>query len=230
MENEMIKIKTIIVGVNHTNDEEFNYQIQELEALCEACDLDVVASLVQNMPTLNNATYLGSGKLEELKNVKDLYQASLVVFLEELSPVQLRNIKDVIDVDVMDRTMLILEIFKKRAKTKEAILQVEIANLKYMLPRLAGSYTNLSRLGGGGSGAGGERRGSGETKLEEDRRHIERRITKAEKELAEIVASRKNARKKRLANEMKTVAFVGYTNAGKSSSINTLIHMFQGDK
>lgn len=81
----------------------------------------------QNMPTLNNATYLGSGKLEELKNVKDLYQASLVVFLEELSPVQLRNIKDVIDVDVMDRTMLILEIFKKRAKTKEAILQVEIA-------------------------------------------------------------------------------------------------------
>lgn len=230
MENEMIKIKTIIVGVNHTNDEEFNYQIQELEALCEACDLDVVASLVQNMPTLNNATYLGSGKLEELKNVKDLYQASLVVFLEELSPVQLRNIKDVIDVDVMDRTMLILEIFKKRAKTKEAILQVEIANLKYMLPRLAGSYTNLSRLGGGGSGAGGARRGSGETKLEEDCRHIERRITKAEKELAEIVASRKNARKKRLANEMKTVAFVGYTNAGKSSSINTLIHMFQGDK
>ena len=140
MENEMIKIKTIIVGVNHTNDEEFNYQIQELEALCEACDLDVVASLVQNMPTLNNATYLGSGKLEELKNVKDLYQASLVVFLEELSPVQLRNIKDVIDVDVMDRTMLILEIFKKRAKTKEAILQVEIANLKYMLPRLADFY------------------------------------------------------------------------------------------
>ena len=230
MENEMIKIKTIIVGVNHTNTEEFNYQIQELEALCEACDLDVIASLVQNMPTLNNATYLGSGKLEELKNLKDLHQASLIVFLEELSPVQLRNIKDIVDVDVMDRTMLILEIFKKRAKTKEAILQVEIANLKYMLPRLVGSYTNLSRLGGGGSGAGGARRGSGETKLEEDRRHIERRITKAQKELAEIVASRKNARKKRSANEMKTVAFVGYTNAGKSSSINTLINMFHGDK
>ena len=84
MENEMIKIKTIIVGVNHTNTEEFNYQIQELEALCEACDLDVIASLVQNMPTLNNATYLGSGKLEELKNLKDLHQASLIVFLEEL--------------------------------------------------------------------------------------------------------------------------------------------------
>ena len=99
-----------------------------------------------------------------------------------------------------------------------------------MLPRLVGSYTNLSRLGGGGSGAGGARRGSGETKLEEDRRHIERRITKAQKELAEIVASRKNARKKRSANEMKTVAFVGYTNAGKSSSINTLINMFHGDK
>lgn len=137
--------------------------------------------------------------------------------------------EDALNCEVIDRTMLILEIFQLRAKTKEAILQVEIANLKYMLPRLVGSYTNLSRIGGGGGGGAGARRGSGETKLEEDRRHIERRIQKATEELKEIVLSRQVARKARKANNTKTVAFVGYTNAGKSSTINTLLSYFDKD-
>jgi ribosome biogenesis GTPase A len=122
----------------------------------------------------------------------------------------------------MDRTMLILEIFKTRAKTKEAMLQVEIANLNYMLPRLVGARKNLSRIGGGGGGGAGARRGAGETKLELDRRYIENRIYKLITELDDVVLSRKTSRKSRAKNEVKTVAFVGYTNAGKSTLINVL--------
>lgn len=226
MENEIIKTKAIVVGVNHTTDELFNYQLQELIALCEARDIEVIDNLVQNLPHPNNATYIGSGKLEELKNLIDIQEAELVVFIEELSPVQLRNIGSYLNIEIVDRTMLILEIFETRAKTVEAKLQVEIANLKYMLPRLVGSYVHLSRTGGGGAGGSGARRGSGETKLEEDRRHIERRINKATEELAKVVVARQTARKMRASNEIKTVAFVGYTNAGKSSTMNTLLSMF----
>lgn len=228
--NEIIKTKAILVGVNSTTDEMFNYQFNETIGLCEARDIEIVDSLIQKLPHPNSATYLGSGKLEELKQLKDTYEVELIVFMEELSPVQLRNIATFIGVEIIDRTMLILEIFETRAKTKEAMLQVEIANLRYMLPRLVGSYVNLSRTGGGGGGAGGARRGSGETKLEEDRRHIERRINKAEEELEKIVISRQTSRKKRKNNEIKTVAFVGYTNAGKSSTINTLLNKFLGMK
>lgn len=217
--------KAIVVGVNYLNDEQFNYQLQEIISLCEARYIDVVDTLIQNLPHPNNATYLGTGKLDELKNLIDIHQVELVVFIEELSPIQLRNIGSYLNVEIIDRTMLILEIFETRAKTIEAKLQVEIANLKYMLPRLVGSYVHLSRTGGGGGGGAGARRGSGETKLEEDRRHIERRINKAEEELEHVVQARKTSRKSRIDN-IKTVAFVGYTNAGKSSTINTLLSMF----
>ena len=199
--------KAIIVGVNN---------------LCEARGIEVVDNVIQNLPHPNNKSYVGSGKLTEIATLKDAYGIDLIVVLDELSPVQLKNMEDALNCEVIDRTMLILEIFQLRAKTKEAILQVEIANLKYMLPRLVGSYTNLSRIGGGGGGGTGARRGSGETKLEEDRRHIERRIQKATEELKEIVLSRQVARKARKANNTKTVAFVGYTNAGKSTLLNTL--------
>lgn len=216
----------ITVGVNDTTDEIFNYEMNELEALCEACNLEVITSFYQNLPAINNATYLGSGKLSELKNLIDTYQVELVVFLDELSPAQINNITKVLETEIMDRTMLILEIFNKRARTSEAKLQVEIANLKYMLPRLVGSYVHLSRTGGGGRGGVGARRGSGESKLELDKRHIESRINKLEEELKKVVLNRQNARKKRMTNEMKIVAFVGYTNAGKSTTINTLLSMF----
>lgn len=223
------KTKAIIVGVNTGNDEYFSYQFSELSNLCEARGIEVVDSIIQNLPHPNNRSYVGSGKLLEIARLKESYAIDLIVFLDELSPIQLKNIENALNCEVIDRTMLILEIFQLRAKTKEAILQVEIANLKYMLPRLVGSYTNLSRVGGGGSGGGGARRGSGETKLEEDRRHIEHRIQKATEELKEIVLSRQIARKARKANNIKTVAFVGYTNAGKSSTINTLLTKFDKD-
>ena len=165
--------KAIIVGVNTGNEEYFSYQFTELANLCEARGIEVVDNVIQNLPHPNNKSYVGSGKLTEIATLKDAYGIDLIVVLDELSPVQLKNMEDALNCEVIDRTMLILEIFQLRAKTKEAILQVEIANLKYMLPRLVGSYTNLSRIGGGGGGGAGARRGSGETKLEEDRRHIE---------------------------------------------------------
>lgn len=226
MENQIELTKAIVVGVNDTTDEVFDYQIKEMINLCEAREMVVSQTIVQNLPSPNNKFYVGTGKVEEIKQAIDRSEATLVVTLSELTPVQLKNLSDALDCEVIDRTMLILEIFQMRAKTKEAILQVEIANLKYMLPRLVGSYTRLSRTGGGGGGGAGARRGSGETKLEEDRRHIEKRILKLSEELKEIVESRKVARKSRKANNTKVVAFVGYTNAGKSSTINSLLEMF----
>ena len=221
--------KTIVVGINTGNDELFNYQFNETCSLCEALNIEVIDTLVQNLPHFNSATYLGKGKLEELKNLIDVLNPNLVVFNDDLSPIQLRNITDYLECEVLDRTMLILEIFKVRAKTKEATLQVEIANLNYTLPRLVGMHNNLSRTGGGGGGGAGARRGSGETKLELDRRHIERKITKAKSELEDIVKSRQTSRKSRANNGIKTVAFVGYTNAGKSSTINTLLSIYKDE-
>lgn len=229
MENNLEITKAIIVGVKHIPDDLFDYQIKELINLCEARGIEVVETILQNREAPTNKFYVGTGKISEIQEAIDKYDASLVVTLADLTPVQLKNMSDALECEVIDRTMLILEIFELRAKTKEAILQVEIANLKYMLPRLIGSYTNLSRVGGGGGGGAGARRGSGETKLEEDRRHIEKRITKLTEELKEIVESRKVARKSRKANNTKVVAFVGYTNAGKSSTINTLLERFEKD-
>ena len=156
--------KAIIVGVNTGNEEYFSYQFTELANLCEARGIEVVDNVIQNLPHPNNKSYVGSGKLTEIATLKDAYGIDLIVVLDELSPVQLKNMEDALNCEVIDRTMLILEIFQLRAKTKEAILQVEIANLKYMLPRLVGSYTNLSRIGGGGFGIDFHlrRRGSGQ--------------------------------------------------------------------
>lgn len=230
MENNLEITKAIIVGVKHISDDLFNYQIKELVNLCEARGIEVVETIIQNREAPTNKFYVGTGKIAEIQEAIDKYDGSLVVTLADLTPIQLKNMSDALKCEVIDRTMLILEIFELRAKTKEAILQVEIANLKYMLPRLIGSYTNLSRVGGGGGGGAGARRGSGETKLEEDRRHIEKRINKLTEELNEIVESRKVARKSRKANNTKVVAFVGYTNAGKSSTINTLLERFEKDE
>ncbi len=222
--------QSIVVGINTGNDILFNYQFNETISLCKALDIEVVDTLTQNLPHPNTATYLGKGKLDELKELILHYDVNLVIFNDDLSPIQLRNITDYLEVEVLDRTMLILEIFKIRAKTKEATLQVEIANLNYSLPRLIGLHNNLSRTGGGGGGASGARRGSGETKLELDRRHIERKIIKAKSELEDIVKARQTSRKSRSANGIKTVAFVGYTNAGKSSTINTLLSTYKDEE
>lgn len=226
MENIEITRRAIVVGVNTGDNILFNYQLSEIHNLCEGLNIEVVSDLVQNLVSVNNATYIGKGKLEELVLASSELHVDLIVFNDELSPAQLKNITDIVDVEVMDRTMLILKIFELRAKTKEAALQVEIANLNYTLPRLAGKYNNLSRTGGGASGGLGARRGSGETKLELDRRAISLRINKAKEELASITSVRKTNRKMRQSNNIKTVAFVGYTNAGKSSTINKLLELY----
>lgn len=226
MELENQNPKAILVGVQTGNDEIFNYEIKELANLAEACNIDVLDTVTQNLPKPNLATYVGSGKLFEIKNLLDTLDADTIIFNDELSPSVLSNIADVIDATIIDRTMLILEIFKTRAKTKEACLQVELANLNYMLPRLVGARKNLSRTGGGATGGSGARRGSGETKLELDHRYILARIDKLKEELASITSARATSRKSRAKNETKTVAFVGYTNAGKSSTINSLLKKF----
>lgn len=222
--------RVLLVGINTGNDELFHYEMTEMANLCFALDLEVVSTITQNLPSVVPSTYMGSGKLDEVKRYANELEVQYIIFNDELSPVQFRNITDVLETPVLDRTMLILEIFKVRAKTKEAVLQVELAELKYQLPRLAGSYTSLSRIGGGGGGTSGARRGGGETKLELDRRHIERQITKAKSELEDIVRSRQVSRKARANNGMKTVALVGYTNAGKSSTMNSLLHLFEKEK
>lgn len=226
----MEKSRVLLIGINKGNDELFHYEMTELENLCIALDLEVVDTIYQNLPNSIPSTYLGSGKLDEIKKYSESIDVSYIVFNDELSPVQFKNITNYLNIPVIDRTMLILEIFKVRAKTKEAVLQVMLAEEKFKLPRLAGSYTDLSRLGGGGGGAGGARRGSGETKLELDKRHIENRISKIKEELSTIVESRKINRKARTTNEIPVVALVGYTNAGKSTMMNTILNMYNKDE
>ncbi len=225
--NELEKVLIVMLN-NETNDEIFSYRLSEINNLVAASNFETIDTIIQNKAVIDKATYIGKGKLEEIKKELQTFEEEgtiieNVVFESELSPIQIKNIEDYLDKVIIDRTMLILDIFERRAKTKEAYLQVKIAKLKYMLPRLIGARNYLSRTGGGGGGASGARRGSGETKLELDHRHIENQILKAKAELAEIVKNRKENRKLRKANNTKVVSFVGYTNAGKSSTINNIL-------
>ena len=221
----------IVVGVNVKNGEHFNEGMQELIALSEACDIEIVERLVQNADSINKATYLGKGKLAELSELANAMGAEVVIFNGELTASQIRNIQQVVDTVVLDRTNLILTIFASRAKTREAKLQVEVVRLQYELPRLIGANENLSRQAGGiggGTGAGGRNKGAGETKLELDKRRVEEKINAMQRELEELVAQRLTQRNKRKKNEIKTVALVGYTNAGKSTVMNYMVQQFIG--
>ena len=210
---------------------EFYYQLTELKSLCEACNYEVNETITQNLNKPIPATYVGSGKLLEIKSIVETLNISKIIFNDELTPAQIKNINECLDdkFEIIDRTMLILEIFERRATTKEAVLQVEVAKLKYMLPRLIGTRSYMSRTTGGGAGGGGARRGLGETKLELDRRHIELKISKAKQELESLKLARATARKMRTNSDIKTVAFVGYTNAGKSSTINALLKLYANE-
>lgn len=192
--------------------------LDELESLLETAGGISCARVIQARQKPEHATYIGSGKLMELKNLCDVLNADLVIFDCELSPSQIRNLESVLtEVRVIDRTMLILDIFAQNAKTGEGILQVAIANLKYTLPRLSGQGNDLSRLGGGiGT------RGPGETKLEIDRRHVKRKIQKLEEDLAELSKQRQTQRKSREKSGVFQISLAGYTNAGKSSLLNLL--------
>ncbi len=191
--------------------------MRELEELSDTAGANTVAQVIQNMPAINSASYLGAGKLAEIRETAKRLDAQLLIVDDELSGVQLRNIEELTGLDVIDRTMLILDIFAQRARSNEGKLQVELAQQKYLLPRLLGMGKKLSRQGGGiGT------RGPGETKLESDRRHIRRRIETLSRELSLLAKRRGDRRQRRKKNDVVSIALVGYTNAGKSTLLNAL--------
>ncbi len=196
--------------------------LKEMAALCEANHMNAVGEVVQKRSTPETGTVLGSGKLEEARAAIEALGAECAVFDGELTGSQIRNISAALGVEVIDRTMLILEIFRSRAVTNEGKLQTELALLRYRLPRLQGMGESMSRQGGGGGGGGGARRGAGETKLELDRRHVHARIDALAEKLAEMEKRRSESRKARAKTEMPVVSLVGYTNVGKSSLMNAL--------
>ncbi len=213
---EELPVKAVLACVD-TGEFDAEVSIDELAELASTANAEVVGKVIQRRPTYDPATCMGAGRLEELKEQLDLLGAELVIFDHELTGVQVRNIEDILDVRVIDRTTLILDIFAQRARTKEGKLQVELAQQKYRLPRLTGMGTALSRLGGGiGT------RGPGETKLESDKRHIRKRISYLEAELEELKKHREFSRSRRKKDGVLCAAIVGYTNVGKSTLLNAL--------
>ncbi|MFB9274053.1 GTPase HflX [Cohnella cellulosilytica] len=217
---EQTRDKAIAVGVQLNQAPGFRASMEELRSLAEACELEVAGEVTQKAEKIVTATYMGSGKLKELKETMAACEAGIAIFNDELSPSQIRNLEAELDCRVIDRTLLILDIFASRAQTREAKLQVEVARLQYMLPRLVGLREALGRQGGG---AGLKNRGSGETKLELDRRRIEDRVAALQADLEKLTARRQVQRSQRRKNEIPVVCLVGYTNAGKSSLMNAII-------
>ena len=210
------RTRAILVGLN-TGEYDAEVSMEELEELADTAGCEVVLTAIQSRPAPEAATCVGAGKLEELREQAELLEADLLIFDTELTGMQMRNISDATDCKVIDRTMLILDIFAGRARTAEGKVQVELAQYKYRLTRLTGMGTALSRLGGGiGT------RGPGETKLETDRRHIRSRIGSLEHTLREMEKHRKFIGSRRKKDGVLTVAIVGYTNAGKSTLFNML--------
>ena len=215
--------RVIIVGININNKNNFEESIIELKNLCIACDIEIVGEMEQNLKKINPTFYMGSGKIEELRDLIEEMNAEIIVFNNELSASQIKNIEEEVKCSIIDRTALILDIFANRAKTREAKLQVEVARLQYELPRLIGANENLGRQSGG---VGTKNRGAGETKLELDRRRIEDRIASLNKELEILKYQRNTQKNKRKKSNIPNVALVGYTNAGKSSVMNVLVENF----
>ncbi|HHS9407447.1 TPA: GTPase HflX [Clostridioides difficile] len=219
-----IQEKALLVGLNLTtivkknDDIDTNESMEELKELTKAAGAEVVGSLIQNKHSVDAAYYIGKGKVEEIRAYSDSLDATLVIFNNELSGAQIRNIENVVGRKVIDRTTLILDIFAQRALSKEGKLQVELAQLKYRLPRLYGMGGEMSR-----TGAGIGTRGPGEQKLEIDKRHILNKAADIRRELKEVKKNRETQRVKRLKSNIPIVALVGYTNAGKSTLLNELI-------
>ncbi len=208
--------RALLVSVD-TGEFDAELSLDELEELADTAGADVLGRLLQKREAPDKATCLGQGRLEELALLAENAEADLIIFDRELTATQQRNLEDVLPCRVVDRTMLILDIFARRARSAEGRLQVELAQLQYLLPRLAGQGTALSRLGGGiGT------RGPGETKLESDRRHIRRRIQALRDQLQAVEQQRIQRRDRRRKDNVQTVAIVGYTNAGKSTLMNRL--------
>lgn len=209
--------KVILFAVDIGDGENVEQNLDELEELASTAGAITVGRMIQNKESIDNASYLGSGKVNELAEMIFQTGATGVICDDELSPIQMKNLEEALNVKIMDRTMVILDIFASRAITKEGKIQVELAQLKYRSSRLIGMGNIMSRLGGGiGT------RGPGEKKLEIDRRIIKNRIAQLSRELKDVVSHRDVMRKQRMISNLPIVAIVGYTNAGKSTLLNHL--------
>lgn len=217
IEVKEIEEKLILIGVSTGDGDDTEESLEELKELVNTAGASAVGKVIQNREKVHPGTYIGKGKIEEVRELLEELEATGIVCDDELSPAQLRNLEDTLDTKVMDRTLIILDIFAKRASTSEGKIQVELAQLKYRLGRLVGLRSSLSRLGGGiGT------RGPGEKKLEMDRRLVKDRISQLNKELSEVKRHREVTRGQRSKNQAPIAAIVGYTNAGKSTLLNTL--------
>ncbi|WP_153732322.1 GTPase HflX [Sporosarcina obsidiansis] len=225
---ELLIEEAVIVGIHEQKDLHFEYAMEELRNLAEAIDVKVIGEVTQNLERRNPSHYLGKGKIDEVRQVYEETGANLLIFNDELSPSQLRNLEKELECKIIDRTMLILDIFARRARNREAQMQVELAQLQYTLPRLVGLRASLSRQGGG-TGGGLQNKGAGETKLELDRRKIEDQIAKLRRELEHVRDQRETQRKQRVRSGIPVVSIVGYTNAGKSTLMNRLLQYTDAD-
>ena len=216
-ENKEVEERVILVGISTGQDEDTEGSLEELKELVKTAGAETIGTVIQNRESAHPATYLGKGKIDEVKWMVWETEATGIVCDDELSPAQLRNLEEALDTKVMDRTMVILDIFASRARTREGKIQVELAQLRFRAARLVGMRNSLSRLGGGiGT------RGPGETKLEVDRRLIHQRIGQLKAELEDVKRHRQVQREQRTRNRVPVAAIVGYTNAGKSTLLNRL--------
>ena len=215
-------------GGEYESEREFRHSLKELSELAKACHMDPVHTLTQQLSQIDRALYVGSGKAEEIAVFVKEMEAQRVIFNDTLSPSQIRNLQKCLKVPVVDRTRLILDIFEQRARTKEARLQVELAKLQYLKPRLTGLWETQNRQGGA-SGAQSSK-GEGEKQLELDRRTIDMRLSELRRELKAVIRERETRRKKRRNSSLPLVALVGYTNAGKSTIMNALISAYASDE
>lgn len=220
--------RVLLVGANLNDGEDYLTSLEELGALAQACDMEVAGVTSQTLDAVHKAFYIGTGKVDEVKQMAQDLGADAIIFDNSLSPMQMRNLQERLEKPILDRSALILDIFARRARSREAKLQVEVARLQYMLPRLVGLHAALSRQGGASGSMSS--RGAGETKLELDRRVLEKRLSELRRELKEVGNERETQRKRRVKSGLPRVALVGYTNAGKSTLLNAMLDLYGADE
>ena len=220
--------KAILCGASKNKDADFESSMEELKGLSIACGYECAGMVTQRLDHFDNATYIGPGKLFEIKELLEETGADTVIFLNTLTPSQLSNLADGLSASVLDKTALILEIFGERARSAEAKLQVEYARLGYMLPRLRGLRKDLSRQGGAGGSM--SNKGSGEKQIELDRRVIEKRMSELRKRLEQLEGAKRTKRRRRENSGLPLISLAGYTNAGKSTLLNKLVELYGADE